>query len=271
MMKQVCLDPGHGIETAGKRSPDGSYRECEFALDMAFRIKALLERHGVAVTLTRSDEHDVSLAQRAKTANAIDGLDLFVSLHSNAAGSGAAWMSARGLLVYTSGGAADAPRNRAALAILARQAEAGVTVRNSGQPVAQNLYVLRNTTAPACLVEHLFHDNLEDVALLKDDGYRQKMARADAKGILDYLGLAWVDENEKEETGMDKNAPDDWAKEAWDKARAAGVLDGTRPRDNVTRQELAVVLARLGLSPQEGALDPYGGKAADGSAAEGGA
>ncbi len=245
MSKKVCLDPGHGIETAGKRSPDGSYRECEFALDMARRIKTILERHGVAVTLTRSDEHDVSLAQRVRIANAIRGLDLFVSLHSNAAGSGADWMSARGLLVYTSGGAADKPRNKAARAILARQAEAGVTVRNGGQPVPQNLYVLRNTTAPACLVEHLFHDNREDTALLKDAAYRQRMAEADAKGILDYLGVAWV-----EESGADKNAPEAWAKDAWDKACAAGVLDGTRPREAVTRQELALVLDRLELYPQ---------------------
>lgn len=45
----------------------------------------------------------------------------------------------------------------------------------------------------------------------------------------------------------DPNAPDAWAKEAWDKAVAKGVLDGTRPRDAITRQELAMVLARLEL------------------------
>ena len=42
-------------------------------------------------------------------------------------------------------------------------------------------------------------------------------------------------------------AADDWAKEAWEKATAKGVLDGTRPRDAITRQELAVVLDKLGL------------------------
>lgn len=38
-----------------------------------------------------------------------------------------------------------------------------------------------------------------------------------------------------------------WARRAWERARAAGVLDGTRPVEPVTRQELAVVLDRLGL------------------------
>ncbi len=39
---------------------------------------------------------------------------------------------------------------------------------------------------------------------------------------------------------------DDWAAQAWDRAKKAGVLDGTRPREAVTRQELAVVLERIG-------------------------
>lgn len=43
------------------------------------------------------------------------------------------------------------------------------------------------------------------------------------------------------------DTPDSWAAEAWGKAKDKGVLDGTRPRDNMTRQELAVVLDRLNL------------------------
>lgn len=39
----------------------------------------------------------------------------------------------------------------------------------------------------------------------------------------------------------------DWAATACEKAKSKGVLDGTRPTDPVTRQELAVVLDRLNL------------------------
>ena len=39
----------------------------------------------------------------------------------------------------------------------------------------------------------------------------------------------------------------DWAVAAWGKAKSKGVLDGTRPTDPATRQELAVVLDRLNL------------------------
>ncbi|NLY68166.1 MAG: N-acetylmuramoyl-L-alanine amidase [Tissierellia bacterium] len=49
----------------------------------------------------------------------------------------------------------------------------------------------------------------------------------------------------KEEKEVDKDKPSNWAKEAWDWAKKEGYLDGTRPKDPVTREELAVVLQRL--------------------------
>ena len=49
----------------------------------------------MAVTMTRTGGEAVSLAQRCKIANNIRGLDLFVSLHSNAA-AGSGWSSASG-------------------------------------------------------------------------------------------------------------------------------------------------------------------------------
>lgn len=39
----------------------------------------------------------------------------------------------------------------------------------------------------------------------------------------------------------------DWAKESWAGAEAAGVFDGTKPQDALTREQAAVVLDRLGL------------------------
>lgn len=47
-------------------------------------------------------------------------------------------------------------------------------------------------------------------------------------------------------TVASSNTPASWAKDAWDKATKAGVMDGTRPTEPVTRQELAVILDRLG-------------------------
>lgn len=190
--KTVCLDPGHDASNLANKSPDGTYYEHEFALDMGNRIKAILERYGVAVTMTRTGGEAVSLAQRCKIANNIRGLDLFVSLHSNAA-AGSGWSSASGWSAYvfgeTSGGYAAAQR------ILEAVKAAGIAVRSSPIVEDPSLYVLKGTVAPAVLIEHGFHTNQEDVEKLRNSSYRQRLAEAEARGILDYLGIAYAEED----------------------------------------------------------------------------
>lgn len=62
-----------------------------------------------------------------------------------------------------------------------------------------------------------------------------------------------VNEGKEDNDVADVNTPATWAKEAWEKAsKKVGIdgktiMDGTRPTDNITRQEIAVVLNRLGL------------------------
>lgn len=52
-----------------------------------------------------------------------------------------------------------------------------------------------------------------------------------------------------------QRAKDDstWAEEAWSKAEAAGIFDGTAPQAPLSREQAAVVLDRLGLLPEKGA------------------
>ena len=246
--KTVCLDPGHGVESPGKCSPDKSYYEHEFALDMARRIQAHLERCGVRVVLTRTDEHcptgkaDTNdLLKRVAISDAA-GADLFVSLHSNASGN--EWSNASGLMIYTSAGPETASRNVAAKAVLARMTAAGVELRGSPLVHDMELVVTRKTAAPAMLIEYGFHTNRTEVVLLKKSSYRAKLAEATAKGVCDFLGVAWEPEAA---AGTTDTGAADWAATAWEKAKSKGVLDGTRPTDPVTRQELAVVLDRLNL------------------------
>lgn len=233
----VCLDPGHGPGNVNG-SPDGSYKEHEFTWDLYTRLRPLLEAQGITVVGTREQESDYpSLSARASVSNRA-GADLFVSLHSNAAGS-----SARGFVAFTSAPPETAARNKLAAAIINRVHAAGVVLWGSG--LAHDLLtVLTATTAPAVLLEYGFHTNDQDLALLKDTAYRDKLAQATCAGICDYLGL---EVKEPDGESGQPNEPDSWAKEAWSKASAAGVFDGTRPRDTLTRQEAAVVLDRLGL------------------------
>ena len=196
--KIVCLDPGHGPSTVNG-SPDGSYKEREFAWDMYTRVKPMLERQGITVVGTRTEDTMPSLTERARTANSA-GADCFVSLHSNAVGSGG-WYDARELMIYTSAGPMTAARNVLAADLINAFHAAGVIVRSS--PILHELYtVLVKTNAPACIIEYGFHTNREDVALLKDSAYRDKLARATAQGVCKYLGISWP------EDGAEKPAAD---------------------------------------------------------------
>lgn len=47
------------------------------------------------------------------------------------------------------------------------------------------------------------------------------------------------------ELGNMSNEPSAWAKQAWVWAEKQGLLDGTRPKDNITREEMALVIKRL--------------------------
>jgi len=184
---KVCLDPGHGTKEMNQ-SPDGTYLEHEFALDMANRIRQHLVRCGVDVKLTREDSSTPTLTRRANTANAY-GADLYVSLHSNAVG-GKGWSdNTRGLTVWTY--AAGGERDRAAKLLLAEMKTAGV------QTFGAELYhshftVLAKTNMPAYLVEYAFHTSRPDVELLKSDTHRDKLSEATAKAICAWGGISWV-------------------------------------------------------------------------------
>ena len=190
MKKKVCLDAGHDAGNRANKSPDGTYFEHEFTLDMAKRIKAHLERGGVEVVETRPDGREVSLGERCGISNAAEA-DLFVSLHSNATGSlstGAdGWGNARGWECYVYGLSGEG--FRAARAILKQVQGTVPVVRSTPIRAWPGLYVLAHTHAPAVLIEHGFHTSREDVQLLKDSAYRKMLAEAEARGILNHLGI----------------------------------------------------------------------------------
>lgn len=192
---KVCLDPGHGTKEMNQ-SPDGSYIEHEFALDMANRIRAHLIRCGIDVRLTREDSSTPSLGRRAEIANAF-GADLTVSLHSNAVPinsrtdpDGNGWADdIDGLTVWTY--AAGGERDRAAKLLVEQMEAAGVLLFGS-KLYHSKFYILAHTRMPAYLIEYAFHTDPEDVELLKSTTHRAKLAEATAKAICAYGGVKWI-------------------------------------------------------------------------------
>lgn len=242
----VCLDPGHGPGTVNG-SPDGTYKEREFTWDLYTRLRPLLEGRGIRVVCTRAEDTKPSLTARCQVSNRA-GADLFLSLHSNAFGSGG-WDAAHGLLVYTSSGPETAARNVAAKAILARMAAAGVALHGTGLAHQMEYTVLAKTTAPAVLIEYGFHTNKNDVELLKDGGYRDKLALATAKGVCDFLGVPWA---EQPEGGGEDTPQEKWGAESVRKAAEKGLLLGDEHGNAVvdepmTLRQWCVLADRLGL------------------------
>jgi len=96
-IRTIAIDPGHGGDDDGAKSPNG-VREKDLTLSVARRAKAAIEaRLGVRVLLTREDDRNVAIDERAAIANN-NKADLFISLHATAswrsAAAGAAVFSA---------------------------------------------------------------------------------------------------------------------------------------------------------------------------------
>ena len=111
---------------------------------------------------------------------------------------------------------------------------------------------IRETKAPAIIVECAFVDNKTDMKILDTAAEQKAMGVAIAKGILKTLGIAWKAPAATNTAVKVDNTPDDYAKAAVDKAIKKGVLVGTKTGDYmlhsaVTRQDLFVFLDRLGL------------------------
>lgn len=187
----VAIDPGHGKTTGGKRSPDSSLMEWEFNRDIAYRLKDLLEAEGYTVIMTveEDDQTDPSLASRVAVANNAGNVDLFVSIHANANGSGSSWNSAHGweIWIHKTGGASEKAAQyieSATKSAITEFTDRGIKKTGTGE---KGLYVNRNTEMPSVLIEHGFYTNESECALMKTDAFRQRLAQADATGIINFF------------------------------------------------------------------------------------
>ena len=107
-MHKIILDAGHGINTAGKRSPDGRFREYKFNRIIVNAVAEHLRLRGYDVEILTPEETDVPLQERVDRANRMScqigqpiQSVIIVSIHANAAGNGSQWMKARGWCAYT--------------------------------------------------------------------------------------------------------------------------------------------------------------------------
>jgi len=218
-IKYIVIDAGHGGRDPGAIGRDG-LREKALTLDIAKRVKDVLDGNGIKVALTREDDTFLSLLERSDIANS-EKADFFVSIHSNSSRA----KRVSGFEVFylsesaddslaelveeenAQGGAEEqsvainsnnlnatlrdmaATENRAESVELAQSicqsAQELLPVVNRGAKGA-NFSVLREAKMPAVLVEVGFISNKNESMRLRDDYYKQMMAEAIAAGILAY-------------------------------------------------------------------------------------
>ena len=194
--KVVYLDAGHG-----GYDPGASYfgiSEKSLTLAIQSRVKAKLEAEGYQVVTTRTSDTYVDLTDRSHAANASES-DIFVSIHINASGSSAA----QGIETYYYQPYAEYPSrinatyhaNPTRLSMsdtLANAIQSSLINATGAQNQGvkrQTFAVLRETTAPAVLLELGFLSNPQEAARLNTSAYQETLANAIVAGIKRYYSI----------------------------------------------------------------------------------
>lgn len=229
---RVVLDPGHGGIDPGMQSR--WVQEHEVTLDVALRVRDELRRHGVDVVMTRETNRHLSpdkatdLNARSRLASN-ENTSAYVSIHVNASTNPAAQGietyyfgqplggKSRSIAVTENGGgsigqeltrqAASSAQNL--LGDLLAQAKLAFS-RQLAQKVQNRLiaatgavnrgvqtdafYVIRNPTTPAILIEIGFGSSPVEGPRLAQPAYRDRIATAIARAILDFLNInySWL-------------------------------------------------------------------------------
>lgn len=169
----IMLDAGHGGKDVGATNSSGKIHESVLNLKLAKALETELKKTGAKIIMTRTDDSEPRLAQRAEMI--FDNQpDMFVSVHHDWSGnSGASGVSTYYYYPFSK--------------------KLGSFVHNSSGKVMNKLklsyypfYVTRMTECPSILTENGFMSNDAEVKNLADDNFIIKQAKAIAKGIAGY-------------------------------------------------------------------------------------
>lgn len=192
----ILLDPGHGNNTPGKRSPDGRFLEYRFNREIASRLNARLLQLGYDSRIIVPEQEDISLAERCRRVNAVCqalGKDnvILISIHANASGNGSQWMKAQGWSAYTSKGQTKADILAECLYDAAAANLPGKRIRTDSsdgdRDWEENFYVLRHSLCPAVLTENFFYDSKDDLAFLESEEGKESIVQLHVGGIIEYI------------------------------------------------------------------------------------
>ena len=183
---KVFLGVGHGGKDPG--AIGGGFQEKDLNLSIALACHAELIRHGITVGMSRTKDENDELSQVINECNAF-GPDLALDIHNNAGGGDGAEV------YYHYGGGTS---KTLAINVLGEFVKVGQNSR--GAKVRKNesgtdyYGFIRQTKAPAVVVECAFLDNATDIQILNTEAKQKAMGVALAKGILKTLNVPYKEQ-----------------------------------------------------------------------------
>ncbi|MCI9403163.1 MAG: AMIN domain-containing protein [Oscillospiraceae bacterium] len=173
----VALDAGHGGSASGAVYED--IEEKTITLPVTLRVAELLRERGYNVVLTRNRDVYMDLYDRCDIANNV-GADIFVSIHANASVTNRDFM---GTFTYSYPDSVEGERLAGCIQD-AVVASAGSIDRGL---LTNDYVVLRETNMPAALLEMGFMSCHEELQMLIQPEYQEKIAQGVARGVEIYL------------------------------------------------------------------------------------
>jgi N-acetylmuramoyl-L-alanine amidase len=202
-IQTVVLDPGHGGYDKGQVSRYGC--EKDFALDVARKLRPLLQSNGLRVVMTREGDYFVPLEVRARVANAARN-SIFVSIHFNGTNDDP---NATGFEIFSFTPRGAPSTSDSAVSSSSLNMQPGSTVDGQSMALSACIYhslvghipeydrgikrarfaVLRLTKVPAVLIEGGFLTERGESRLISNKDWRGKLAAAIGVGIESYREL----------------------------------------------------------------------------------
>lgn len=247
----LLLDDGHGIDTAGKRTPplpDGSViKENQFNAAVVKLIEEDAIRLGFKTLLLAPEDTDTPLGSRSKRANeaykkyktelAAKGVNtssnhivILVSVHYNAL-TGTWESKAEGVSTHCYPGSIKSKR---LAECIQKNLIKGTAQKNRGV-VESDFHILRETIMPAALIEAGFMDNSREAQLMLNKDFQKEVATEVLNGICEFLNVEYVPASQPMPV-----------KTVIQRLKEMGLINQEhKPKDNLTWEEFATVILRL--------------------------
>ena len=247
---KILLIPGHGNGDPG--AVGNGYREADLTRQMAVLIKAELSKYCTVDIANTAENWYRKIIKYGEYFN-FKQYDYVLEIH------------------FDSSTGTNADGKTTGTGIFVTRIENGVTVeenivRNISKLGFKNrgvkrtnfdlIYHIKKQGVSSALLEVCFISDADDMKLYKAkshniaeavavgiaDGYKLKKQGADDLTKADVINI--IKEYEAQKA---KEAAGTWAADAMNKAKAKGIMDGSSPKSPATREQIAVILNRLGL------------------------